>query len=132
MIATHATKAGVRYRYYVSQPSLHGEARMATLGSVSRVPAPETEQAITSALQKYITEQNSQASDCDNPIKFDHDVIATLVSRIEVRRIQLVMSLKSNDRSTESATLSVPWKAAVKTVSKNFPAERIAPRAHPA
>jgi site-specific DNA recombinase len=25
MIATHATKAGVRYRYYVSQPGLHGE-----------------------------------------------------------------------------------------------------------
>ena len=31
MIATHATKAGVRYRYYVSQPGLHGEARTAKL-----------------------------------------------------------------------------------------------------
>jgi hypothetical protein len=48
MIATHATKAGVRYRYYVSQPGLHGEARTARLGSVSRVPAPEIEQAIVS------------------------------------------------------------------------------------
>ena len=37
MIATHATKAGVRYRYYVSQPGLHGEARTAKLGSISRV-----------------------------------------------------------------------------------------------
>jgi hypothetical protein len=37
MIATHATKAGVRYRYYVSQPGLHGEARTATLGS--RMPS---------------------------------------------------------------------------------------------
>jgi site-specific DNA recombinase len=26
MVATHATKAGVRYRYYVSTPFLHGEA----------------------------------------------------------------------------------------------------------
>jgi site-specific DNA recombinase len=26
MIPTHATKAGVRYRYYVSTPVLHGEA----------------------------------------------------------------------------------------------------------
>ena len=25
MIATYATKAGVRYRYYASQPSLHGD-----------------------------------------------------------------------------------------------------------
>ena len=51
MIATHATKAGVRYRYYVSRLGLHGEARTAVLGSVSRVPAPEIEQAIVSALQ---------------------------------------------------------------------------------
>src|SRR6476661_4449022 len=57
MIATHATKAGVRYRYYVSQPSLHGEARTARLGSVSRVPAPEIEQAIVSAIQEYLSKQ---------------------------------------------------------------------------
>jgi hypothetical protein len=25
--ATHATKAGIRYRYYVSTPLLHGEAK---------------------------------------------------------------------------------------------------------
>ena len=36
MIATHATKAGVRYRF--SRLGLHGEARTAVLGSVSRVP----------------------------------------------------------------------------------------------
>ena len=118
MIATHATKTGVRYRYYVSQPGLHGEARTATLGSVSRVPAPEIEQAITSALQKYITEQNSLGmSDRGDPIKFDHDVFRALVSRIEVRRTQLVVSLKPSDRSIEAATLSVPWQ---KPPSKRF------------
>ena len=90
----------MRYRYYVSQPGLHGEARTARLGSVSRVPAPEIEQAITSAIQRYITEQNSGASDRDDPIKLDHDVLATLVSRIEVQRTQLVISLKPTDRST--------------------------------
>ena len=117
MIATHATKAGVRYRYYVSEPGLHGEARTAAIGSVSRVPAPEIEQAISSALQKYITEQDSGASDRDDPVKFDHDGLATLVSRIEVQRTQLVMSLKPIDRSTEAATLSVPWQ---KPPSKRF------------
>ena len=29
MIPTHATKAGIRYRYYVSTPVLHGEAKTA-------------------------------------------------------------------------------------------------------
>ena len=117
MIAAHATKAGVRYRYYVSQPGLHGEARTATLGSVSRVPAAEIEQAITSALQKHIIEQNSGTSDRDDPIKFDHDSLAALVSRIEVQRTQLVVSLKPTDRSTEAATLSIPWQ---KPPSKRF------------
>jgi DNA invertase Pin-like site-specific DNA recombinase len=117
MIATHATKAGVRYRYYVSQPGLHGESRTAALGPVSRVPAPEVEQAITSALQKYVAEQNSGTSDRDDPIKFDDDVLRALVSRIEVQRTQLVVSLKPTDRSTEAATLSVPWQ---KPPSKRF------------
>jgi site-specific DNA recombinase len=117
MIATHATKADVRYRYYVSQPGLHGEGRTAQLGSVSRVPAPEIEQAIASALQKHITEQNSGASDRDDPIKFDHSVLAELVSRIEVQGSQLVISLTPTDRSTEAATLSIPWQ---KPPSKRF------------
>ena len=29
MVPTHATKAGIRYRYYVSTPFLHGEAKTA-------------------------------------------------------------------------------------------------------
>jgi hypothetical protein len=54
---------------------------MAALGSVSRVPAPEIEQVIVSVLQKTITERNSGASDRDDPVKFDQDVVATLVTR---------------------------------------------------
>jgi DNA invertase Pin-like site-specific DNA recombinase len=114
MIATHATKAGVRYRYYVSRPSLHGEARTATLGSVSRVPANEIEQAIVSALQEHITEQNAQAFDRK---QFDHGVLASLVSQVEVQRTQLVISLKPTDRSAEVVTLLIPWQ---KRPSKRF------------
>jgi hypothetical protein len=117
MIATHATKAGVRYRYYVSQPGLHGEARTATLGSVSRVPAPEIEHAIVSALQEQITGQNSGASDRDDPIQLDHDALTSLVSCIEVQRTQLVISLKPTDRSTGTVTLRIPWQ---KLLSKRF------------
>jgi hypothetical protein len=117
MIATHATKGRVRYRYYVSEPGLHGEARTAKLGSISRVPAPTIEQAVTSTLQKYIAEQNSGAFNGDPPFKLDHDVLAGLVWRIEVQRTQLVIALKPTDRSAESATLSIPWQ---KPPSKRF------------
>jgi site-specific DNA recombinase len=110
MIATHATKAGVHYRYYVSQPSLHGEARTAKLGSVSRVPATEIEQAIVSALQKHFADLNDPAFKRDNPTKFDHDAITLFATRVELQRTQLIISLRPADRSTEAATLSVPWQ----------------------
>jgi site-specific DNA recombinase len=110
MIATHATKAGVRYRYYASQPSLHGEARTAQLGSVSRVPATEIEQAIVSRLQRHFADQNDRSSKHDNPIKFDHDAIASFVTRIEVQTTQLIISLGPAGRSMDAATLSVPWQ----------------------
>ncbi len=42
MIPTHATKAGIRYRYYASTPVLHGEATTASAESVSRVASSFT------------------------------------------------------------------------------------------
>jgi hypothetical protein len=70
-----------------------------------------------SALRKHIAEQRPPSSDRDDPSKFDHDSLATLVARIEVQRTQLVMALKPTDRSTESVTLSIPWQ---KPPSKRF------------
>jgi site-specific DNA recombinase len=108
MIATHATKAGVRYRYYVSQPGLHGEARIAQLGSVSRVSAPDIERAIVSALQKHLTDDQPQGEINDEQISFDRTTLATLISRIEVRRNQLVISVKPTNDTIEPEVLSIP------------------------
>ena len=54
MVATHATKAGVRYRYYVSTPCLHGEAKTASAGSVSRIPAADIEDVIVKSLKEHL------------------------------------------------------------------------------
>jgi hypothetical protein len=110
MVATHATKAGVRYRYYVSQPGLHGEARTAEPGSIVRVPAPGIEQAIISALQTYLAETKLQRGLNDAPIRFDRGPLAALLSRIEVRRNQLVISLRPTKDSTEPEVFSIPWQ----------------------
>jgi DNA invertase Pin-like site-specific DNA recombinase len=110
MIATHATKAGVRYGYYASQPSLHGEARTAQLGSISRVPAAEIERVIVSELQQHLNGERSRNTNRNNPNVFDHDALVSLVSRIEVQRTKLIISLKPGDQSTDAATLSVPWQ----------------------
>jgi DNA invertase Pin-like site-specific DNA recombinase len=115
MIATHATKAGVRYRYYVSQPGLHGEARSAKLGSVSRVPAHEIEQAVVSAIQEQLTKQKTQTD--EPPAKFDHPMLASLTSRIEVQKTRLLVFLRPIDQSGEPEILSIPWQ---KPPSKRF------------
>ena len=100
----------MRYRYYVSQPGLHGEAGTAELGSIVRVPAPGIEQAIISALQTYLAETKLQKGPNDVPIRFDRAALAALLSRIEVRRNQLVISLRPTKDSTEPEVFAIPWQ----------------------
>ena len=57
MIPTHATKAGIRYRYYVSTPVLHGEAKTASVGSVSRIPAADIEDIVVKSLKEHLANQ---------------------------------------------------------------------------
>ena len=57
MVPTHATKAGVRYRYYVSLPHLHGESKTASVGSVSRIPASDIEDTVVNSLDKHLIAQ---------------------------------------------------------------------------
>jgi hypothetical protein len=54
MAPTHATKAGIRYRYYVSLPCLHGEAKTAKVGSVTRVPATDIEDVVIKSLNEHL------------------------------------------------------------------------------
>src|SRR5258708_13139220 len=62
MIPTHATKAGVRHRYYVSTPFLHGEAKTASAGSISRVPAADIEDAVVKFLKEHLVAQQDGAT----------------------------------------------------------------------
>jgi site-specific DNA recombinase len=108
MVGTHATKDGVRYRYYVSQPSLHGEARTARLGSVSRVPAPEIEQAIVSAIQEYLSKQKP-LGDKQN-LSVGHAMLTSLISRVEVKKTQLIITPRPVDESTAPEVVSITWQ----------------------
>jgi site-specific DNA recombinase len=104
MITTHATKASA-LSLYVSQPGLHGEVRTAKLGSISRIPAPEIEQAIISALQEYLADNKLGKRLDERPFKLDRATLGTFVSRIEVQRDQLVISLKPTNGSAEPTVL---------------------------
>src|SRR6266513_4633062 len=58
MIPTHATKAGIRYRYYVSLPHLKGESKTVSIGSVSRIPATDIEDIIVKSVNEHLGAQH--------------------------------------------------------------------------
>ena len=99
MISTHATKNRVRYRYYVSQPHLRGGAT-SPAGSVSRVPAADIEGVVSKALARQLGDRNAPTAK-DKP---DRALVAANIARIEVRKNQLAIFLKS---SNPDATMDV-------------------------
>jgi len=114
MVPTHATKAGVRYRYYASTPVLHGEARTASAGSVSRIPAADIEDTVVKSLKEYLAAYQGKATTSAESLG-DRETIAELVAGIVVHRDRLIISLKSNDAdeafdSSDVRSLTIPWQ----------------------
>jgi site-specific DNA recombinase len=113
MIPTHAKKAGIRYRYYASVSVLHGEARTASAGSVSRVPAADIEDTIVKSLEAHLTANRNGST--SSPVQLgDREAVAQLVAGIVVHRDKLVVRLKSDhaddgpDRS-DDPSLTIAW-----------------------
>ena len=124
MVPTHATKAGIRYRYYVSLPHLHGESRTATLGSLSRVRASDVEDIIVRSLDAHLIAQKERpASDTAN--SGDRQRLLEQVARIEVHDDRLVVRLKAAEaeQATDAGdghSLSIPWQKAPSRKSRQI------------
>jgi site-specific DNA recombinase len=120
MSPSHARKQGIKYRYYVSSPLLHGQAERA--GSVRRVPAAEIEALVGHAVREHF--EDSTPTD-------DRDLISTHVVRVEVRTDQLAVELKapkhgqsrgrgtgsppdheSSEQDADRTVLHIPWRKA--------------------
>jgi hypothetical protein len=114
MIPTHATKSGVRYRYYSSTPVLHGEAKTSPAGSVARVPAADVEKAIVQSLKDHLTENRNGSTAGTAPID-DHQAISEFVATIVVHKDKLIVRLKSGAEDAASdnpadGSLTIPWQ----------------------
>jgi hypothetical protein len=114
MVSTHATKAGIRYRYYVSTPFLHGEAKTASAGSVSRVPAADIEDTVVKFLREYLATEDEGATTGIVPLWGRGD-LAQLVAGIVVHRERLLIRLKSDntDEGSDSPDYqehTIPWQ----------------------
>jgi site-specific DNA recombinase len=114
MIPTHATKAGVRYRYYASMPVLHGEAKTASAGSISRVPAADVEDRVVKSLEKYVATKQDRSTSIAPRLE-NREALAQAVAGIVVHSDRLVVRFKSDQ--TEEASdcsgdqlLTIPWQ----------------------
>jgi len=114
MIPTHATKAGVRYRYYASTAVLHGEAKTALAGSVSRIPAADVEDTVVKSLKEYLVANQSNAKASAQSLR-GREAIAAIITGIVVHNDRLIIALKSENADEESGSsdvrsLSIPWQ----------------------
>jgi hypothetical protein len=103
MTPSHASKQGVRYRYYVSHALLQGWRDKA--GSVARVSAPDVEQLVIGALRAAF-DQERDAS--------DRDLVQTCLNKAVVHRDRIEMTLRQDDAAEAGAasspsTISIPF-----------------------
>lgn len=111
MVATHANKSGLRYRYYHSWVLAHG--RKDEAGIVSRVPAFEIEELVREALRPWFPKaDDAEATPIELTNLRDH------VDRIDVLagEIKITLRRKANpendqqiEHAQESQVLTVPW-----------------------
>ena len=80
------------------------------MGAVSRVPAPEIEQAIVSALQQQLGKAERSPESSGQHSGVDQLALSTLVSRIEVRKNQLMVWMAATDVPSEAEVRSIPWQ----------------------
>jgi site-specific DNA recombinase len=111
MIPTHATKAGIRYRYYASTTVLLGEAKTASAGSISRVPAADIEDVIVKSLEAHLTDGTTSGA-----VQFRNGAaLAQLVASIVVHPNKLVVRFKSDQTDeapdqSDSPSLTIAWQ----------------------
>jgi site-specific DNA recombinase len=106
MTPSHVRKDGIKYRYYLSSPLLHGQPERA--GSVTRVPAAEVEALVASAVRKHI-------KDCTEGD--DRNLIRSHVVRVDLQVDQLAIELKATKASgnprkavdNDPLPLRIPW-----------------------
>jgi site-specific DNA recombinase len=115
MVPTHATKSGIRYRYYVSLPHLHGESKTVSVGSVSRIPANDIEAVVVKSLHEHFIARKEKPAASSGTKVSSRKVLQDSIARIDVHEDHLAIRLKSADDEESSNTtdvhlLSIPWQ----------------------
>ena len=104
MVPTHATKAGIRYRYYVSLPHLHGESKTAS----ARIGLPRSGGRHRRHHRQISGRASGRSEGEGRPQTAansrDRNAVLEQVARIDVHEDRLVVRLKSADSRTKHLT----------------------------
>src|SRR3979411_625136 len=100
MVPTHATKAGIRYHYYVSAPFLYGEAKTASAGSISRVPAADIEDIVIKSMKEHLAAKQEKST--TNTGRLENRDLTQLITDIVVHEDRLIIRLKSDNADEAS------------------------------
>jgi site-specific DNA recombinase len=132
---THTNKAGARYRYYVFQPALQGKPQPA--GSVGRVPAPEIEGLVITALRKHLDPGGGEQLP-DNDLELLErylDRVTLMPNHLELRLRQSVEPAPADNPANKKnpaikdpsapfmanvTTITVPWMSPLPARVKNI------------
>ena len=115
MVPAHATKAGIRYRYYASLPHLKGESKTVSVGSVSRIPATDIEDIIVRSVNEHLAAQHGHPGSGSAHADHRGVVIAEQVVRIDVHKDRVIVRFKSagteeGSHSRDGQLLSILWQ----------------------
>ena len=151
MTPSHANKAGVRYRYYVSQAVLQN--RMGNAGTIARVAAPDIETLVVATMRRHLRMSDPQINGGgiggtdDDPS--DRDTIVQCIERasLHIDRIEIILreqdpdpsdtvplsadrasegvgkSLGSADTKSKHNILTVPWMPKSGRLAKGITSE---------
>src|SRR2546425_2911382 len=90
MTPSHARKGGIKYRYYLSSPLLHGQP--GRVGSARRSPAAALEALVACAVREHLGDPTESE---------DRDLIRNHVVRVEVQADELAVELKAEKASSD-------------------------------
>ena len=118
MSPSHTNKAGVRYRYYVSQALLQNKVQGA--GSIGRVPAAEIEALVLAALRPHPQASGAEPQPTSDS---DRELIERHVERITLTRKHITLQMRPTPDAVtvaedaghnaieglRGATITIPW-----------------------
>jgi site-specific DNA recombinase len=108
MTPSSAKKGSARYRYYISAPLIQGRREAA--GKVSRLPAPDIEAAVLSALKGYLLRTAAPEDGAGHaPGQTDSELVERYVEKIVVKQGAVEIIWVNQDGIAQLAPLTVSW-----------------------